>query len=134
MADSLMHLKILLPFEIFAEKSGVSMVVADTQNGAFGFLPHRLDCVATLVPSILMYETASGGKVYVAVDEGVLVKTGLDITISVREAIAGKDPGELREAVEKKFLALSEQKLKVRAITAKLESNLVSRLAKLHHE
>lgn len=129
-----MHLKILLPFEIFAEKTGVSTIVADTRDGSFGLLPHRLDCVASLVPSILMYETAQEGKVYVAVDQGVLVKTGLDVTISVREAIAGKDPGELRDAVQKKFLVLSEQKLKVRAITAKLESNLVSRLARLHHE
>ncbi len=32
----LMHIKILLPFEIFAEKTGVSRIVAETRGGSFG--------------------------------------------------------------------------------------------------
>ena len=70
-----MNLKILLPFQIFAEKTGVSRIVAETREGSFGLLPHRLDCVAALAPGILIYETTSDGEVFVAVDEGVLVKT-----------------------------------------------------------
>ena len=71
-----MDLKVLLPFQIFAEKTGVSRIVAETREGSFGLLPHRLDCVAALAPGILTYETKSDGEVFVAVDEGVLVKTG----------------------------------------------------------
>ena len=71
-----MNLKILLPFQVFAEKTGVSRIVAETREGSFGLLPHRLDCVAALAPGILTYETDAEGEVYVAVDEGVLVKTG----------------------------------------------------------
>ena len=71
-----MNLKVLLPFQIFAEKTGVSRIVAETRDGSFGLLPHRLDCVAALVPGILTYETISDGEVFVAVDQGVLVKTG----------------------------------------------------------
>lgn len=37
----------------------------------FGLLPHRPDCVAALVPGILIYESDAEGEVYVAVDEGV---------------------------------------------------------------
>jgi F-type H+-transporting ATPase subunit epsilon len=37
-----------------------------------------------LSPGILIYETEAEGEVYVAVDEGVLVKTGLDVLVSVR--------------------------------------------------
>ena len=48
-----MNLKILLPFQIFAEKTNVSRIVAETREGSFGILPHRLDCVAALVPGIL---------------------------------------------------------------------------------
>ena len=69
-----MNLKVLLPFQIFAEKTGVSRIVAETREGSFGLLPHRLDCVAALAPGILTYETESDGEVFVAVDEGVLVK------------------------------------------------------------
>ena len=73
---TLMNLKVLLPFQIFAEKTGVSRIVAETREGSFGLLPHRLDCVAALAPGILIYENEAEGEVYVAVDEGVLVKTG----------------------------------------------------------
>ena len=99
-----MKLKVLLPFQIFAEKTGVSRIVAETREGSFGLLPHRLDCVAALAPGILTYETESEGEVYVAVDEGVLVKTGPDVLVSVRNAIAGTDLGQLREAVEREYL------------------------------
>ena len=99
-----MNLKVLLPFQIFAEKTGVSRIVAETREGSFGLLPHRLDCVAALAPGILIYETEAEGEVYVAVDEGVLVKTGPDVLVSVRNAIGGTDLGQLREAVEQEFL------------------------------
>ena len=54
----------------------MSRIVAETREGSFGLLPHRLDCVAALAPGILIYETEAEGEVFVAVDEGVLVKTG----------------------------------------------------------
>ena len=95
-----MNLKVLLPFQIFAEKTGVSRIVAETREGSFGLLPHRLDCVAALAPGILTYETEADGEVFVAVDEGVLVKTGPDVLVSVRRALGGTDLGQLREAVE----------------------------------
>ena len=71
-----MTLKILLPSEIFVNKTDVVRIVAETPDGSFGLLPHRLDCVAALAPGILTYETKEDGTVYLAVDEGVLVKTG----------------------------------------------------------
>src|SRR5271163_2189325 len=103
-----MNLKILLPFQIFAEKTGVSRVVAETREGSFGLLPHRLDCVAALVPGILLYQTESGDEVLVAVDKGVLVKTGADVLVSVRRAIGGTDLGQMHATVKKEFLILDE--------------------------
>jgi F-type H+-transporting ATPase subunit epsilon len=97
-------------------------------------LPHRLDCVAALAPGILIYENEAEEEVYVAIDEGVLVKTGLDVLISVRNAIAGTDLGRLREAVEKEFLNLNEREQRVRSVMAKMESGFISRLAELHRE
>ena len=82
-----MQLRILLPFEIFASKADVSRIVAETGDGSFGLLPNRLDCVAALVPGILVYETKENGTVYVAIDEGVMVKAGDDVLVSVRHAI-----------------------------------------------
>ena len=132
--SALMNLKILLPFEIFADKAGVSRIVAETREGSFGLLPHRLDCVAALAPGILTYENSAEGEVYLAVDEGVLVKTGLEVLVSVRNAIGGTDLGQLRQAVEREFLNLSQREQTVRSVMAKMESDLISRLAEFQRE
>jgi F-type H+-transporting ATPase subunit epsilon len=129
-----MNLKVLLPFQVFADKTGVTRIVAETRDGAFGLLPHRLDCVAALVPGILTYETEADGEVFVAVDEGVLVKAGADVRVSVRRAMGGADLGQLREAVEREFLTLDEQEKSVRATVAKMERDLIRRMARLHDE
>jgi len=133
MPQPLMNLKVLLPFQVFAETTGVARIVASTSAGSFGILPHRLDCVAALVPGILVYETAAGGEVLVAVDEGVLVKAGPDVLVSVRRAMGGKDLGRLKEQVEQEFLALDDQEQNVRSVGAKLEAGLVNRLAAFEH-
>ena len=129
-----MNLKILLPFKIFAEKTGVLRIVAGTREGSFGLLPHRLDCVVALAPGILVCETEAEGEVYMAVDEGVLVKTGADVLVSVRNAIGGMDLDKLREAVEQEFLNLNEQEKKVHSVLAKLEGGFIHRLVAFHNE
>jgi len=129
-----MNLKVLLPFQVFAEQTGVTRIVAETCEGSFGLLPHRLDCVAALVPGILIYQTESGGEVLVAVDEGVLVKTGADVLVSVRRAIGGTDLGQLHTAVEREFLTLDENERSVRTAVAKLETGFLQRFAKFQHE
>jgi F-type H+-transporting ATPase subunit epsilon len=131
---TLMNLKILLPFQVFAEKTGVSRLVAETREGSFGLLPHRLDCVAALAPGILVYQTETEDEVYVAVDEGVLVKTGLNVLVSVRNAIGGTDLEQLRDAVEREFLNLNEREQSVRSVMAKMESGLIRHLVGFHHE
>ena len=124
-----MHLKILLPSQVFADKTGVTRIVAETHDGSFGLLPQRLDCVAALVPGILTYETEDAGEVFVAVDEGVLVKTGPDVLVSVHRAMGGPDLGQLHSLVEKEFLTLDEEEKSVRSVVAKLEAGLLVRLA-----
>lgn len=129
-----MNLKVLLPYRIFVEKTGVSRIVAETAAGSFGILPHRLDCVAALVPGILVFETAAEGETYVAVDEGVLVKAGADVLVSVRNAIAGTDLRKLRAEVEQEFLNLDEQEREARLVLAKLESGFIHRFKEFRGE
>ena len=129
-----MNLKVLLPFQVFAEKTGVTRMVAETRQGSFGLLPRRLDCVAALAPGILIYENEAEGEVYLAVDEGVLIKTGPDVLVSVRNAIAGTDLRQLREAVEREFLNLDEREQSVRSVVAKMESGFIRRMAAFHNE
>ncbi len=129
-----MKLKVLLPFEVFTEKTGVSRIVAETPHGSFGLLPHRLDCVAALAPGILTYETSADGEVFVAVDEGVIVKAGSDVFVSVRRALTGGDLGQLRVAVEREFLTLDDEEKRFRSMIAKMEGAIIGRMATLHDD
>jgi F-type H+-transporting ATPase subunit epsilon len=128
-----MNFKILLPFQIFAEKTGVSRIVAETHEGSFGLLPHRLDCIAALAPGILTYETEKDETVYVAVDEGVLVKTGADVLVSVRHAIGGTDLSQLHEAMKREFLTLDARERNVRAAIANMEGSFIRRIVEFQH-
>ncbi|PKL40180.1 MAG: F0F1 ATP synthase subunit epsilon [Candidatus Riflebacteria bacterium HGW-Riflebacteria-1] len=129
-----MNLKVLLPFQIFVEKDDVSRIVAETRAGSFGLLPHRRDCVAEIVPGILIYESESEGEICLAVDEGILVKTGLNVTVSVRNAIGGTDLEQLREEVEREFVNLNEREQHIRTVMDKMERGLITRMARLHRD
>ena len=134
MAQARMALKILLPFEVFTETNDVSRIVAETRDGSFGLLPHRLDCVAALKPGILNYENDADGDVFVAVDQGVIVKTGLNVLVSVRRAFRGTDLGQLRQSIEHEFMTLDETEMSTRLVMAKLESGFIRRFASFQHE
>jgi F-type H+-transporting ATPase subunit epsilon len=129
-----MNLKVLLPFQVFAEKTEVLRVVAETHQGSFGLLPRRLDCVAALSAGILSYETVADGEVYIAIDEGILVKTGSEVLVSVRRAIKGTDLTQLRDAVEQEFLMLNDDEKSVRSVMTKLETGFLRRFASFQHE
>jgi F-type H+-transporting ATPase subunit epsilon len=129
-----MNLRILLPFKIFDRLENVSRILAETLEGSFGLLPHRLDCVAALVPGILSYSSAAGGTTYLAVDRGLLVKQGDEVSVSVRRAIRSADLSELHQAVLRDYLTLDVQEREVRSAVAKMDSGLIGRIAELHHE
>ncbi|SIS81203.1 F0F1 ATP synthase subunit epsilon [Neptunomonas antarctica] len=134
MAVASINLKVLLPSQLFIEQTGILHMVVETCDGAFGFLPHRLDCVAALVPGILSYETAAGGEVFIAVDEGVLVKTGFDVIVSVHRAVIGKELSALHDLIQQEFLTLDEEEKSLRSTMVKLETGFLRRVAGVDHE
>lgn len=129
----MMHLRILLPFGVYADVGGVWRIVAETNDGAHGILPRRLDCVMALTPGILTYETEGAPEAFVAVAEGVLVKNGADVLVSVRNAIAGNELARLRQTVEREFRAVNKEEASMRSALAKVEGGLIQRLTDLHY-
>ena len=127
-----MDLKILLPFKVFAEIKNVKQVTAETNDGSYGFLPQRLDCAAVLVPGIFSYETDSVH--YLAVDEGILVKAGEQVLVSVRNAVVGAELGKLAETVKNQFLNINESEKDVRFVVSKLESGLMDNFRKFQEQ
>jgi F-type H+-transporting ATPase subunit epsilon len=126
-----MQVKILLPHRVFAQLTDVSSLVIDTPKGSFGILPNRLDCITPLVPGILTYQTITQDSHYIAVDEGILVKTGKQVMISVRRAIRGNTLDELKRTVELEFLNLDQQQQELRSVLAKLESGFLKQFSAL---
>jgi len=125
MDTNLMRLKILLPYGIFADIKNVKKVIAETTAGSYGILPKRLDCTAALVTGILVYETQGDEEKYIAVNEGILIKTGLLVTVSVRNAIGNAPLGELKAMVQREMVELDELEVNARSVMAKLETGFL---------
>lgn len=126
-----MRLKILLPYEIFADVKSVKRIVIETTAGSYGILPRRLDCIAALEAGILLYETEDEGEKYVAINEGILIKTSNEVMISVRNAIGDAPLGELKKIVREEMIALGELEVDARTVMAKLETGFLQNLQKL---
>ncbi len=77
----------------------------------------------------MLYETTSASTVYLAVDEGVIVKSGPNVLVSVRRAISGTNLSELQQAVKREFLLLDSHDREVRKAIAKMEAALIGRFA-----
>lgn len=125
-----MRLKLCLPTRTLHEEQ-VEKIVAEAPNGAFGMLPRHIDFVAALVPGILAVTLEGGREILFGVDEGILVKRGRDVMISVRNAVKGDDLASLRRTVEQEFLQLDERERTARAALARLEAGVVRRFIQL---
>jgi F-type H+-transporting ATPase subunit epsilon len=122
-----MNLKVLLPTEVLVNESAAK-VHAEAHNGHFCLEPHHIDFVAALVPGLLIYEDRDGKEKYVAVDEGILVKVGPDVTISTQHAVQGSDLGTLHHVIEDNFKEIDARESATRCALAQLEAEFVRRL------
>ena len=119
-----MKLKVWLPAEVLLEEE-VSRIKAEAENGWFGLLPKHVDFVTALVPGVLTFEPCGRPEEYLAIDHGILVKCGPDVSISTRNAVRGTNLTQLKKDVEVQFLERAEREKSARALEAKLETDLV---------
>ena len=122
-----MRLKVWVPAEVFADEE-VTKIKAEAENGWFCILPRHIDFVTALVPGVLSFDPPAGKTKYLAIDHGVLVKCGPEVSVSTRSAVRGEDLGSLKEAVEKQFRLVHEREKAARTFEAKLEADLVRQL------
>lgn len=119
-----MILKLLTPIQILVDQP-IKKLVAEAENGHFCLLPRHLDFVTALVPGILTFTSASDQEHFWAVDEGILVKCGAIVWVSVLNAIAGENLDTLRQTVAEKFKILDEKERLTRSALAKIEVSLI---------
>ena len=122
-----MRLTVWLPAEVLLQEE-VTRIRAEADNGWFGLLPRHVDFVTALVPGILTFQPRGKPQEYLAVDRGILVKCGPEVSVSTRNAVRGTNLERLKHDVEAQFREREEQERKARAFEAKLESDLVRRL------
>lgn len=120
----MINLKILLPEKTFLKRE-VKKIVAEAENGWFCLLPKHVDFTTSLTPGILMLTTPEGKDVFLAIDEGILVKYREKVIISTRNAIEGEDLGELKNRVEEIFIRTDEREKDAQIALSKLEADFV---------
>jgi len=121
-----MNLTILLPEETLMDRK-VSKIVAEAPNGFFCLLPRHVDFATAIVPGILSFTTQDGEEVFLAVDEGVLVKQSTAVLVSILNAAMGEALGRLEETVAQNFQKRDEQEEKALQAMRKIEAGFVRR-------
>ncbi|WP_211483093.1 hypothetical protein [Fodinibius roseus] len=97
----LMQLKVMEPERVLVDREA-DKIIAEGTNGSFCLKPRHVDFVSALKTGILMYESG-GEEYYIAVDEGILVKIGQRVLVSVLNGIMGSDLSKLEQAVRERF-------------------------------
>ena len=125
-----MRLKLLTPTEVLVDESAAK-INAEGPDGQFCLLPRHRDWVAALVPGIVGFVAPGGAETFIAVDQGVLVKCGDEVLISVRRAVRNGDLQQLRGIVETRFRHYDDQEKAARSAIARLEVGVIRRFLEL---
>lgn len=117
-----MRLRVMVPTHELVDRP-IAKLIARGRDGAFCLLPRHVDFVSALTPGIMAATGIDGKEVFIATDEGLLVKTGADVLVSVTHAIEGSDIGRLREALDEQLGAIDDEERRARTALARLEAN-----------
>lgn len=130
--ETAIRLAVNLPGETVLDET-VEKVYGEGAHGSFTLLPNHADCVVPLVPGLFAF-TRGGQETFLAVDGGLLVKTGNHVAVASRDAIAGGALEELRRVVRERFQQLDERQQRARAAVYKMEADFVRRFVQWQEE
>lgn len=119
-----MKLRVADPTRVLIDQE-ILKVNAEAVNGNFCLLPRHADFLAALVPGLLSFTRLDGEEVFLAVDEGLLVKEADTVFVSTRRAIEGGPLQELRKRVRDEFERLDERQRAYQSASASLEANFL---------
>ncbi len=125
-----MNFKVLTPVGV-ALNTPVRQVDFEAPNGFFTLLPRHVDCVTTLKIGVTRYVKSDGKEAFIAVNQGVLVKKGNDVTLTTKLAVLDDNLSHLTQAIEQDFKEMEQQRKTANATMAKLEINLTKNILAL---
>jgi F-type H+-transporting ATPase subunit epsilon len=126
----MMDLWVLLPEKTYWQGK-VKKIVGEAINGFFCLLPRHVDFVTIMTPGIFFALTEKEEDIYLAINEGILIKANNQVTLSTRGAVKGDNLGDLKKEVEKNFIKINEQEEGARSALQKLEADFVRRFLDL---
>jgi len=125
-----MKLLLTVPSGVLVDESVVK-IAAESDFGAFVMLPHHADTAVLLVPGLLSYYLTDGREVFVAVDQGVLVKAGDQVRAACQRAVVTVDLANAQEMVRERFQVQSEREKRARTALIRLEADILKRVGEL---
>jgi F-type H+-transporting ATPase subunit epsilon len=121
-----MRLKIILPTEIIFDGQ-VQKISSEATHGAFTILPKHIDFTAALSPGLLFFVNKENQEIFYGIDEGIFVKRGDLVLVSVRKAFHGPDLGSVQDKVQQYYLQLDDKERCARSALAKMQADFVRR-------
>lgn len=125
-----MRLEVFTPTVSLVDVAVVK-VEAEGAEGFFTLLPRHIDLAAALPPGLFVYVTAAGDERFLGIDEGILIKRGADVRVSVLDAFESADLSSLRAQVARRFLSLDENERAARTALARLEAGAIRRVLEI---
>lgn len=125
-----MDLTIWIPSGVWLQ-SRTSKVVASGLHGSFCLLPRHADAIAGLKPGLFSLETPEGSSLYLALDEGCLLKSRSQVTVVTLQAFASEHLETLAGRVRSMVREQDEGERRIRTALAGLESRIARGLFSL---
>lgn len=130
-----MRLKTLMPSGVVMDEE-VTRVRFEAKDGSRTFLAHHIDFVTAVTAGIVSFNPVKNGKeqkeVFMACDDGILVKEGEQIYLSVRRAVMNKSLDVLISSINQEFKKVEEERKVSNAALARLEANLTHGIMRLN--
>lgn len=125
-----MRLTLTVPAGTLVDED-VTRVDAEATHGAFTLLERHADTVLLLAPGLFSFRRPQGSEVYLAVDNGVLVKAGSQVRVACQRALIAGDLGQAAAAVRERFARRSDEERKARTALYRLEAEILRRVGEL---
>ena len=106
-------------------QENIRKITIETLDGYHTLLPRHVDFVSALTAGIITFLPQNDSEKYAACHQGIVVKKGDKITLSVQNAVLGETLSELQELIKTEFKQNEEQRKQLNTAMARLELGLM---------
>lgn len=128
-----MRLNVYLPSQVMFQ-AAIQKLRAYSPQGSFTLLPRHIDYISALAAGIVAIETKQEETLYLATDEGILIKQGEQVSISTRNAILNHDLGKIRTALYEEFRQRDRREERAREALFRLQADFIQHFTEIEEQ